>query len=232
MLSSYILGHADEFWFWSVQMISLTEKENAYTYMQPKFCWPSQILAFDRWFSVLCTWFPPRIRSESLWVSHNQHTVEDIPGASRNTRTYVLLLFQAGIWKKKWRTDYGVKKKLFFPWFIIPESKKAWKMFILKISPFPPPPYLPPSFPLFLSPSFSFLSYITSRSQFPLHPLPHPLLFLATLSTRFTHSVFPQRRAGLPGTSTKHGVTSYNMTKHILWHQGWTRQPSRKRSAP
>jgi hypothetical protein len=40
-----------------------------------------------------------------------------------------------------------------------------------------------------------------------------------------------QKRAGLPGPPTKHSIRSYNKARHILLHQGWTKQPSKgKRS--
>jgi hypothetical protein len=61
-------------------------------------------------------------------------------------------------------------------------------------------------------------------------PLPSPESLPHTSSPTPDPNAFPQTRAGLPRISTKHGVTSYNKTRHILSHQGWTRQPSRRNS--
>ena len=60
---------------------------------------------------------------------------------------------------------------------------------------------------------------ISSWLQFPLHPLlqvslpnlPFPL-------APFSHFTFPQKRTGLPGTSTKYGITSHNKARHIFSH--------------
>lgn len=37
-------------------------------------------------------------------------------------------------------------------------------------------------------------------------------------------SISLQKRAGLAGTSRKHGITSYNKTRHESLHQGWMTQ--------
>ena len=58
------------------------------------------------------------------------------------------------------------------------------------------------------------LSFITYPPQFPLHlfpPVP-PLLFPQIHSS----VIYLQKRIGLPGISTKHVITSYNKTRHVL----------------
>ena len=46
------------------------------------------------------------------------------------------------------------------------------------------------------------------------------------------HFASPQKRAALPGTSTKYSITSYNKTRHIFSRQSWVRQPSRRKRVP
>jgi hypothetical protein len=41
------------------------------------------------------------------------------------------------------------------------------------------------------------------------------------------HPLSPQIRADIPWILTKHGITNYNKTRHILLHQGYMRQPGR-----
>lgn len=42
----------------------------------------------------------------------------------------------------------------------------------------------------------------------------------------------PQKRSGLQGTSTEHGITSYNKTMYILLYHICIRQPSRSKRVP
>lgn len=83
---------------------------------------------------------------------------------------------------------------------------------------------------------FLFFSHILH----PKHSFPFltflPLLKSVTLSSllpqTFPHSISPQKRAGLPETSNKHGLTSYNKIRHIRSYQDWIRQPRRGKSFP
>lgn len=58
----------------------------------------------------------------------------------------------------------------------------------------------------------------------PVCPLPLPQ----------THapSVSPEKRAGLSGTLTKYDIASYNKTRHKPSHQGWARQPGKRKRVP
>lgn len=71
------------------------------------------------------------------------------------------------------------------------------------------------------------LSYTPSQPQFPLPSFPLP-----PLPSPLSHPSPPntcQKKAGLPGMSTRHGLTSYSKIRHIAPHQGWTRQSSRRK---
>lgn len=73
------------------------------------------------------------------------------------------------------------------------------------------------------------LSYTTSQPWFPspIHPTSPPLCPVPPASTPL------RKKASLPGTSTKHGITNYNKSRHTpSSHQGRTRQSSRKKSVP
>jgi hypothetical protein len=68
-----------------------------------------------------------------------------------------------------------------------------------------------------------------SRLQFPLPPLlPVPPSSL-TCPQILSSSISLQKRAG---SSTKHGLASYSMTRHKPLFQGWKRQPSKRRRVP
>ena len=71
--------------------------------------------------------------------------------------------------------------------------------------------------------SFQFFSHLFHPDcSFP---------FLPSLSSlpKISPSVLFQKRTGLPGTLIKYGIKCYNKTSHILLHQGWIRQPSRRK---
>lgn len=55
-----------------------------------------------------------------------------------------------------------------------------------------------------------------------------PSLGLST-PTSPQFSPLHQKRAGLPGTPSKHSVTSYNKTRHIFSHRGWAMQSNRRK---
>ena len=70
-------------------------------------------------------------------------------------------------------------------------------------------------FIVFLSPLMYYILTTASPSSSPLG-LPHSkTLLLLSL----------QKRAGLPGISTKHGIPSYNKIRHFPSYWAWTRQP-------
>lgn len=76
--------------------------------------------------------------------------------------------------------------------------------------------------------NFLFFSHTLHRDQnfptrffFP-HPSPLPEIY----------PLCSQKRAGLPGTSTKHDIICYNNTRHKPLHEDWTRWPSRKKRIP
>lgn len=79
---------------------------------------------------------------------------------------------------------------------------------------------------LLINPSSSFfilLPYNLSQPLFLLSPLLQvlPFTFLIPRST----PLFPlQKRASLPGISTKHGITRFNKTRPKPLYQGWARE--------
>lgn len=77
---------------------------------------------------------------------------------------------------------------------------------------------------------YSSLIYFIHCSSFFSLPSPSPPTSLPPLEA--SPSPPPQKRAGLPGTSTKYGITSYSKTRHTFSHQGWTRPPSRRNRVP
>lgn len=95
------------------------------------------------------------------------------------------------------------------------------------------PPYL--VFCMYLVPWYvSFiillLPYILScsfSSLFSSQSLPLP-----TSSLSDNSSVSLQKRAGLPGMSTKHGLTEYSKTQHKHSYQDWTRLPGSRKRVP
>lgn len=66
----------------------------------------------------------------------------------------------------------------------------------------------------------ALMHYILIRI-FPKFTPPSPLPF---------HSL--QKRAGPPGVSTEHNLTSYNKMRRTLSHQGWTKQPGIRKRDP
>lgn len=72
------------------------------------------------------------------------------------------------------------------------------------------------------------LSYATSQPQPPLPPVIQVSLHLP-LPQIYGSSISLQEKAGLPGISNKLGITWYNKTRHKPSHQGWKRQPSRRK---
>lgn len=74
----------------------------------------------------------------------------------------------------------------------------------------------------FVSSLLLLFSYIKSQPQFPLLPT-------STRSTPTNTDLCSERRV-LPGTSTKHGVSSFDKTRHITSFQGWMGQPSQEKS--
>ena len=85
-------------------------------------------------------------------------------------------------------------------------------------------------FPIFSIKSFifsSFLYYILVKLPFPAILPVTPTYLPAPQDSHFLISL--QKRAGLPGISTKH-VKSYNKTRHIAYYQGWSKQPRRRKT--
>lgn len=73
------------------------------------------------------------------------------------------------------------------------------------------------------------LLYITSKWQFSLTPsLPNPTFPLPKIYLPDC----PQKKIGPSVTSTKLFITSYNRTRQIPSHSGWTRQPRRRKRVP
>lgn len=82
---------------------------------------------------------------------------------------------------------------------------------------------------------FSFFSplmyYIWTRVYPPSIPSISPQFPLPQI--HFPPSIPPLRKkSGLSGTLTKHSITSNNKTRHIASHQGWMRQPCRRKRFP
>lgn len=73
------------------------------------------------------------------------------------------------------------------------------------------------------SPSPSLSHYILTAVSTP--PSPPPSAFPQFHSS----SISIQKRAGLPGIETEHSITRYSKARHKPSHQGWTRQPSRRK---
>lgn len=80
---------------------------------------------------------------------------------------------------------------------------------------------------------FFLLSCITSGLEFTLLPSPQSLPnSLFPRSTSHPLYLLSEKKSGLPGTLTKHSITSYSKTRHIASHQGWMRQPRRRKRFP
>jgi hypothetical protein len=83
---------------------------------------------------------------------------------------------------------------------------------------------------------FILLSYIPSRLTEASPSLPLPTLSPLSFMRRFVPPPFTsfqkKKKAGLLGTSSKYGITSYNKARHIFSHKGWMRPPSRRERAP
>lgn len=61
-----------------------------------------------------------------------------------------------------------------------------------------------------------------------------PQVFIPISSFPASHlpSASHQKRADLPGMSTKHNTTSYNKPRLIALHQGWTKKSKRMKRVP
>lgn len=77
----------------------------------------------------------------------------------------------------------------------------------------------------------TLIQYITTKPQFPLHPLlpgPCPPTHLPWI---YSSSVLFQKRAGLPETATKHDKKMHK-TRQNPSHQDWTRQLNKRKTIP
>ena len=63
-------------------------------------------------------------------------------------------------------------------------------------------------------------------------PFSKSLLPTSTLPKIHCSSLSLQKRAGLPGISTEHGITGYNNTRHNPSYQVWTKQINRRKGVP
>lgn len=83
-----------------------------------------------------------------------------------------------------------------------------------------------PVFPPFLNLFFSHISCpdCSFLSISPLTLSPPSLLSPDSLPLPL-----PSEKSSLPGTSTKHTLTSYSRTRHMFSHHGWTRKPNRRK---
>jgi hypothetical protein len=77
---------------------------------------------------------------------------------------------------------------------------------------------------------FSLIQYILITVSPPSN-LPSPPTSTSLLPHIHCSSVSLQKRAGLPGISTEHGIPRCNKTRHKLSHEGW-RQPCRRKRVP
>lgn len=73
---------------------------------------------------------------------------------------------------------------------------------------------------LFFSHILTAVSCLSSPSSPSLTHLPLPQIYSSSISLQ-------EKKAGIPGISTKHGITNCNKTRHISSYQCWTRKSSR-----
>lgn len=81
---------------------------------------------------------------------------------------------------------------------------------------------------------FYLFIYSSLIYYIPFPPLlPVSLLHLPfSMHSHLLDTPFPlEKKTGLPETSTKYSVKSYSKTRHIFSHQGWGRQPSRRKGS-
>lgn len=69
--------------------------------------------------------------------------------------------------------------------------------------------------------------YCILTMVFPLSTTPNAIHTTCPLPKIHSSSVLPQKRAGLPGISTKHDITSYKKNTQEPSYQAWAKQPSR-----
>lgn len=89
------------------------------------------------------------------------------------------------------------------------------------------PIVFPPVMCLYYSLIYYILTTVSPPSTPPSSPdtqLPSPQIY--------SSSVFPPKRAGLPGRSTEHSVTSSNKTRHKPSCQSWMRKGSSRGKGP
>lgn len=92
-------------------------------------------------------------------------------------------------------------------------------------------PYvLQASLKLFMYSLLFFYHILYSNRSFPPPFLPPCPAF--PLSQIYSLPLREERRVGLPQRSIKHAIRSYNETRHILSHQGWTGHRSRRKGFP
>jgi hypothetical protein len=81
---------------------------------------------------------------------------------------------------------------------------------------------------------YSMFAYMYFYSSHILHPdlifssLFSPYYLHSSLTEIRTSSTSPLKRTSLSETPTTHIITSYSMTRHIPFHQGWMMQHSRR----
>lgn len=73
---------------------------------------------------------------------------------------------------------------------------------------------------------FLFSHIVHPDCSFPPPPVSLPISPLPQFHAPY---VSTQKRAGFPGSSTKHSVVCYNNTRHIPLHKAWMRHPSKKK---
>lgn len=83
-------------------------------------------------------------------------------------------------------------------------------------------PHLLPLLLLFISFKPPHIQTAVSPSSIPTSSLPLDLVLLC----------FSQERAGLKEISSKQGITRFNKTEHKPSYQGWSKEPSIKKSVP
>jgi len=74
----------------------------------------------------------------------------------------------------------------------------------------------------YIIPGLNFLTCPSPQFLTPTFPLPQIYLFFAPT----------ENREGLPGTSSKHCIRSFNKTRNMSSCEGWTMQPYRKKGVP